>query len=51
MADGEREMIPLESNQYKNDLVLNQHNMQMINTDIFWYQKTFSAILMELRKI
>ena len=44
-------MIPLESDQYKNDLVINQHIMQMINTDIFWYRKTFRAILMDLRKI
>ena len=51
MTDGEREMIPLESNQYKNDPVINQHIMQMIDTDIFWYGKTFRAILMELRKI
>ena len=49
MANGEREMIPLESNQYKNDLVVNQHIMQMINTDILWYEKTFRAILMDLR--
>ena len=51
MANGERDMIPLESDQYKNDLVINQHIMQMIDTDISWYEKTFSAILMELRKI
>ena len=51
MADGGREMIPLESDQYKNDLVINQHIMQMIDTDIFWYGKTFRAILMELWKI
>ena len=44
MANGEREMIPLELNLYKNDLVINQHIMQMINTDIFWYEKTFRAI-------
>ena len=44
-------MIPLESNLYKNDLVINQHIMQMINTDILWYEKTFRAILMELQKI
>ena len=51
MADGERDMIPLESDQYKNDSVINQHIMQMIDTDIFWYGKTFRAILMQLRKI
>ena len=48
MTDGERDMIPLESDQYKNDLVMNQHIMQMINADIFWYEKTFRAILMKL---
>ena len=51
MANGERDMIPLESDQYKNDPVINQHIMQMIDTDIFWYGKTFRAILMELWKI
>ena len=51
MADRERDMIPLELDQYKNDLVINQHIMQMIDTDIFWYGKTFRAILMELQKI
>ena len=51
MAAEEREMIPLESNLYKNDLVINQHIMQMIDTDISWYKKTFRAILMELWKI
>ena len=35
MADGERDMIPLESDQYKNDLVINQHIMQMIDANIF----------------
>ena len=44
-------MIPLESDQYKNDPVINQHIMQMIDTNIFWYRKTFRAILMELWKI
>ena len=51
MADGGREMILLESDKYKNDLVINQHIMQMIDTNIFWYRKTFRAILTELRKI
>ena len=51
MADGGREMIPLESDQYKTDPVINQHIMQMIDTDIFWYGKTLRAILMELQKI
>ena len=34
MADGEREMILLEPDQFKNDLVINQHIMQMIDNDI-----------------
>ena len=51
MVDGGREMIPLELDQYKNDPVINQHIMQMIDTNIFWYGKTFRAILMELQKI
>ena len=48
MADRERDMIPIELDQYKTDLVINQHIMQMINPNIFWYGKTFRAILMEL---
>ena len=51
MVDGGRELIPLESDQYKNDPVINQHIMQMIETDIFWCRETFRAILMELWKI
>ena len=51
MANGGREMIPLESDKYKSDLVINQYIMQMIDTDIYWYGQTFRAILMELQKI
>ena len=51
MMDEGREMIPLESDLHKSDPVINQHIMQMIDTDIFWYGETFKEILMELRKI
>ena len=51
MMDEGREMILLESDLHKSDSVINQHIMQMIDTDIFWYRETFKAILMELRKI
>ena len=51
MMDEGWEMIPLESNLHKSDSVINQHIMQMIDTDIFWYGETFKAILMELQKI
>ena len=51
MMDEGREMIPLESDLHKSDPVINQHIMQMIDTDIFWYGETFKEVLMELRKI
>ena len=51
MVNEGREIIPSESDQYKNDPVINQHIMQMIDTNIFWYRETFRAILMELWKI
>ena len=51
MMDAGREMIPLESDLYKSDPVINQHIMQMIDTDIFWYGETFKEVLMELQKI
>ena len=51
MADGGWEMIPLESDEYKSDPVVNQHTMQMIDTDIHWYEQTFREIIMGLRKI
>ena len=51
LADKERDIIPLELSLYKPDLVINQHIMQMINTDTLWYKKTFGAILTELQKI
>ena len=51
LAKEERAMILLELSLYKTDLVINQHIMQMIHTDISWYEKTFGAILIELQKI
>ena len=51
MADGGREMIPLESDEYKSDPMVNQHMMQMIDTDIHWYEQTFREIITELWKI
>ena len=51
MADEGRETIPLELDKYKNDPVVNQHMMQMIDTDIHWYEQTFREIIMECRKI
>ena len=51
MADGGLDMIPLESDEYKSDPVINQHTMQMIDTDIHWYEQTFREIITALRKI
>ena len=48
MADGGQETISLESEQYKSDLVVHQHIMRMIDTDILWYEKTFREIVMKL---
>ena len=44
-------MISLESDKYRSDPVVNQHIMQMIDTDIHWYEQTIREIIMELRKI
>ena len=51
MVDEGREMIPLELNKHRSDLVIIQHTMQMIDTDIHWHKQTFSEIIMELQKI
>ena len=51
MADEGRERIPWKSEKHKSDPVVNQHIMQMIDTDIHWYEQTLREILMELRKI
>ena len=51
MANGGRKIIPLKFDEYKSDPVVNQHTMQMINTDIHWYEQTFREIIMELWKI
>ena len=37
--DGERHMILLQSEQYKIDPVINQHIIQMIDTDIFGMER------------
>ena len=50
LANEERDTI-LESSRYKTDPVINQYIMQMIDTDISWYEKTFGAILTKLWKI
>ena len=51
MAEEGRELIPLESNLHRSDLVIIQHTMQMIDTDIHWHEQTFRDIIMELRKL
>ena len=51
MADEGRDTIPLESDKYKSDQVVNLQLMQMIDIDIHWYEQTFREIIMELRKI
>ena len=41
-------LIPLESNLYKNDLVVVSQTIQMIEVNNFWHLKTFEAVLTKL---
>ena len=47
MVEG-MDLIPLESNLYKSDLVVISHTIQMIEMDNFWHMKTFGAVLTNL---
>ena len=47
MAHEDQEMIAA----YRSDPVVNQHTMQMIDSDIHWYEQTFREVITELRKI
>ena len=51
MADEGRELIPFELDMHRFDLVVIQHTMQMIDTDIHWHEQTFRDIIMELWKL
>ena len=51
MADEGRELSPLESDMHRRDLVIIQHTMQMIDTNIHWHKQTFRDIIMELQKL
>ena len=51
MANDGRDLIPLESEIYRSDSVVIQHTMQMIDTDIHWYEQTFRDTVMELPRI
>ena len=51
MADEGRDLIALESDLHRSDPAIIQHTMQMIDTDIHWYEQTFRDIIMELRKL
>ena len=44
------DLTPLESNLHKYDLVIISMIMQMIETDIFWHQKTFEVVLTDLQR-
>ena len=41
-------LIPLESNLYRNDLVVISQTIQMIEVDNFWHLKTFEAVLTKI---
>ena len=42
------DLTPLESNLHKYDLVIISQIIQMIETDTFWYNKTFESVLSNL---
>ena len=45
------DLTPLESNQHKYDPVIILQIIQMIETDVFWHQKTFESVLTNLQKM
>ena len=45
------DLTPLESNLHKYDLVIILQIIQVIETDIFWHQKTFKSVLTDLWKV
>ena len=48
MVDLGRDLIPLESNLFKSDLVVISQIIYRIDMDISWHQKTFGAVLAKL---
>ena len=46
-----RDFTPLESHLHKSDLVIISQIIQMIETNIFWPQKTFESVLTDLWKM
>ena len=44
------DLIRLELNSYKSDLVVISHTIQMIEVDNFWHHKTFEAVLANLQR-
>ena len=46
-----RDLTPLELNLHKYDRVIISQIIQLIETDIFWHQKTFKSVLTNLRKM
>ena len=42
------DLTPLESNLHKYDPVIILQIIQMIETDVFWHQKTFKSVLTDL---
>ena len=45
------DLIPLESNLHKYDLVIISQIIKMIETDSFWHHKTFESVLSDLRNL
>ena len=45
------DLIPLESNLNKNDLVIISQIINMIEMDNFWHCKTFESVMSDLRNM
>ena len=49
MVEEGKDLIPLESNLFKSDLVVISHIIYMIDVDIFWNQKTLGVVLVKVQ--
>ena len=45
------DLIPLESNLHKYDLVIISQIINMIELDNFWHHKTFESVMSDLRNM
>ena len=51
MMMAEMNLIPLELNLHKYDLVINSQIINMIKADNFWHRKMFESVMSDLRNM